>query len=754
MKPKSFAPTHRSPKTNKSARLSFRRGCLLSIGALAAAGFQNIQAANIYWDGTATGWNAVGSWSTASGATTPDPAAVPGSADIAIFNISTVNTAATVNLNAAQSVLGLSFLSSGTVLLRGGGTNQILTLGASGITKTGTGAVTIGSVTAGQQVTLALSADQTWANDNNTGAINILNGVASSTAVNCSLTLGGTSTAANIVSGIIANNGAGVFSLAKSGAGTWTLSGVNTYTGVTTVNSGMLILSGSGTAILSTGFTINSGGTLRLDNTSANNPNRIGAVTVTMNGGMFDFSHPTANNAVDYTETAGALSISSGASTVFTSTAYTGMQESSVLTFASLGRIAGGTVNFTGSLSSGNNDNNVRFTSAPTLVNGIIGGYATVGSTGWATYTGGGAASVEALGTYVSTATNLNVAADYLNDNIDVTTSQTPGAAITPNSLRFNNSTARTLTLQGINTITSGGILVTANAANGGTITGGTLTGAAGADLVVHQHSGAGSLAINSVIANNTSATGLTKSGTGTLSLGSANTYTGNTIINAGTLALSSTGSIAAGSPVIDVESGATLNVSAVSGGWTVQGINAATRQILTGFGGVTGATVIGSFGTHNAGDSGAGTQSLSSSLTYSSGSIFQWDIDVNGASETHDKVTSTSLGGAGAEFKILLGSGDSFADTFWSTNHDWAASDLFGASNVNANLATIFNSTNTTTNFGANSVYGTFSFTSTGSGPGNQLTWTAVPEPTSALAGILLGAGLLRRKRNPRQPA
>jgi uncharacterized protein (TIGR03382 family) len=27
-------------------------------------------------------------------------------------------------------------------------------------------------------------------------------------------------------------------------------------------------------------------------------------------------------------------------------------------------------------------------------------------------------------------------------------------------------------------------------------------------------------------------------------------------------------------------------------------------------------------------------------------------------------------------------------------------------------------------------------------------LQWTAIPEPTSALAGLLLGAGLLRRRR------
>ncbi|MEO8617191.1 MAG: hypothetical protein ABI600_18785 [Luteolibacter sp.] len=32
--------------------------------------------------------------------------------------------------------------------------------------------------------------------------------------------------------------------------------------------------------------------------------------------------------------------------------------------------------------------------------------------------------------------------------------------------------------------------------------------------------------------------------------------------------------------------------------------------------------------------------------------------------------------------------------------------------------------------------------------GGGKTLTWSAVPEPTSALAGVLIGTGLLRRRR------
>ena len=39
----------------------------------------------------------------------------------------------------------------------------------------------------------------------------------------------------------------------------------------------------------------------------------------------------------------------------------------------------------------------------------------------------------------------------------------------------------------------------------------------------------------------------------------------------------------------------------------------------------------------------------------------------------------------------------------------------------------------------------GSFSFDATQ----GQLVWTAIPEPSTALAGLLLTAGLLRRRRN-----
>ena len=49
-------------------------------------------------------WNATSPWSLATDAATSNPAARPGATDNAIFNITAVNTAQTVNLDAAEPV--------------------------------------------------------------------------------------------------------------------------------------------------------------------------------------------------------------------------------------------------------------------------------------------------------------------------------------------------------------------------------------------------------------------------------------------------------------------------------------------------------------------------------------------------------------------------------------------------------------------------------------------------------------------------
>src|SRR3954447_1819560 len=102
--------------------------------------------AALFWDGTNTSWNTNAAWSAVSNATTPDPLSPPGASDVANFNITTVNTAQTVNLNASQNAAGLIFSSTGTVLIQTGSGSNTLSLGSNGITvNSGAGADTISS---------------------------------------------------------------------------------------------------------------------------------------------------------------------------------------------------------------------------------------------------------------------------------------------------------------------------------------------------------------------------------------------------------------------------------------------------------------------------------------------------------------------------------------------------------------------------------------------------------------------------------
>ena len=134
-------------------------------------------------------------------------------------------------------------------------------------------------------------------------------------------------------------------------------------------------------------------------------------------------------------------------------------------------------------------------------------------------------------------------------------------------SLRFTNAASSTINIGAGQTLTlaSGGLLSpAASAPFPNVISGGTLEGAAGKDLIILNQNvtPTSSTTINSVIADNGTATGLTIGGGGTTILTGNNTYTGPTYINAGyALANSGTlqigaagtsGSIASSSAVID----------------------------------------------------------------------------------------------------------------------------------------------------------------------------------------------------------
>lgn len=82
------------------------------------------------------------------------------------------------------------------------------------------------------------------------------------------LTLGGSNTGNNTITGAIIPNtgGAGLTSFVKTGAGTWILNGANSYNGNTTVSDGILVLGGSNNQATTTA--VNGTGTLHLRSNS------------------------------------------------------------------------------------------------------------------------------------------------------------------------------------------------------------------------------------------------------------------------------------------------------------------------------------------------------------------------------------------------------------------------------------------------------------------------------------------------------
>jgi autotransporter-associated beta strand protein len=265
-----------------------------------------------------------------------------------------------------------------------------------------------------------------------------------------------------------------------------------------------------------------------------------------------------------------------------------------------------------------------------------------------------------------------------------------------------------------------------------------TLNSAAGSFTLGTEitDSGVNGINVNSVV----------KTGTGTTTLTGANTYTGTTTVQAGTLKLGSSG--IANSTTLIVgnagSSGAVLDVSAISGGITV-----GAGQTLKGIGTVNGDVTIN--GTHAPGNS-AGLQTVTGDLSYGSASIFDWELTSNTATQgtspnyTFDQVDMTGAAdtlsiATGAKINLILNNGVAFSNGFWNTDQSWNiftnASTVTGTFLINS----ISNDMNSTA-YTALHPNGHFAMS------GATLTWTAVPELSNVLAGLLLGAGLLRRRR------
>jgi fibronectin-binding autotransporter adhesin len=401
-----------------------------------------------------------------------------------------------------------------------------------------------------------------------------------------SITIGTTYT----YSGVIANGsfGAGGVSLVKVGAGTQTLSGINTYTGSTTVNGGTL-KAGIATQAFGVGSAVmlaNTSGVV-LDITGFNNT--IGSLTgggatggnVTLGAAVLtvgsDNSSPAAYAGV-ISGTGAVTKIGVGTLILSRANLYTGLTTISdgTLQYGVANALSNGAVTVNGGTYNiaGFNDG----VGAVTLINGTIAGTTGVlTGTSYAVQSGSvsailaGAVALTKTTTGTVTMSGVNTYTGITTINAGVLSVATIGNGGVAGNLGQATSTATNLVLGG-GTLQYTGLTASTNRSY-------TLTAATTSTIDVT----ANTLTISGAGANTTGA--LTKIGAGTLIFSGANLYTGLTTVSDGILRYGVASALSSGA--VTVDGGSTFDImtfsDAVGAVTLIDGTISGTTGVLTG---------------------------------------------------------------------------------------------------------------------------------------------------------------------------
>lgn len=500
---------------------------------------------------------------------------------------------------------------------------------------------------------------------------------------------------------------AGAGGITKLGSGTMQISAPNTnsFTGAVNVNAGRLIMGSTATAT----------GDL---NTSSG---------ITLGGGILEIR---TTSALDKSINP-SLTVSSASTLAYNNTAAT--NQSMTLQTGAMVLNANLTVQNISSSGAGNNIINItrNLTGSGNL---IVDTYNNVAS-GAVSFSNG---RVQLSGDNSAWTGNLIVAkgtAQFSGTNSFVPTAGSITLGTTGDAfgaaLGFNQASTNA-TLSNAITVTTGGTRLIRNNAGPGSTNNITLDGALQLDgTLTVDHAGLGAGKSITISGNAAGAGGLTITFVGanpiadsSVLLTGTNIYTGATSVTSGRLVVAGT----IGNSAVTV-----------SGAGTVLATDAAASF---------GSTIaINNGAILAAGDAGAaGTATVTGATTFNNGAIFSWDINATGTS--YDKLVSASLvdgDAAGGSVLRIVASDADFINTFWDTTRTWTDIFTTNGSAALTNWANIF--TNVTV---VNSSFETITpMDGSFSVSGNTLTWSAVPEPTSALAGLLLAGGLLRRRRS-----
>ncbi len=384
---------------------------------------------------------------------------------------------------------------------------------------------------------------------------------------------------------------AGTGSVVKLGAGTLTLAGSNSYSGGTIINQGTLVLTGSlnpngglgvgggdfvyshtPAAMQAAGGLIVYAGAAAINNTSAGTLD-LGSITRNA-GGTVNFLTPTGAITTNATNT----------NSILGPWAFVGTGTGTLYAYGNSGTIGGytgataesGSAAFGGIPSGGNGTTNYNVTSS-----GTFAAMSSSSSVNTIAYTGNGANQPAASNTSLTINGIMNTGTGPLtiggSPRIDVTIGSGQDlvlAAMTGNIIIINNISNNTAGASALTKVGSGIVILSGTNSYTGatTIGGGTLQIGNGGDN--------GSLPAGSPILDNgtlafsrsnnvtqgadfssvaiSGAGGILKLGAGNLTLNAQNTYTGTTIVTAGTLTL------AAGGPVGTLRGPLVINPAAL----------------------------------------------------------------------------------------------------------------------------------------------------------------------------------------------
>jgi autotransporter-associated beta strand protein len=409
------------------------------------------------------------------------------------------------------------------------------------------------------------------------GSSGLLGGGAYSGNISNSSTFDYAGSANQTLSGVISGTGA----LSVSGGGLLNLTGNNTYTGATSLTSGALRINGNATLSSNTTITVSNGAALQMaGNATINNAISLSGEGVGGTGALRNISG--SNRVVPNITLLGNTSIQSDSGIFFTTGALVGTNTNLTLTGAGNFQINAVTLG-TGSL--------IIALSGSALAN--------VGITNSNAYTGD---TIIQSGEFrlaranaIPTASNVVISGGTLNIQTHLQTSAnvtlvsgnitgTTGALTATNGFILQNGTVSAI-LAGNSTVTKTGVgtvtLSGNNTYNGGTtISVGTLQlgsgGTTGSLNTASAITNNGTLAFNrsNTVTQGTdfapviTGTGaLIQAGSGNLILTGANTYTGTTTVNSGTLQANASGAL-----------GSTANIT-VNGGSLLVGANNAIND-------------------------------------------------------------------------------------------------------------------------------------------------------------------------------